>query len=288
MRISKKSSNFAAQNNMLMKVRNILMVLCAVVMVSCQDNTPECKYHRVTRSLSTKTDSQKHWQFDSVARQFYCHFDIPELTSYAYTYGEWSLSQIEKLDDGRTYQVLLPRSDFNTDIITEPTVVYYTQHIDYRVGIGYADIQVTNSDYLYSPEKPETMYFRLQAGDSIRDLTVVHEDWNFDEQTRQYYYHFNLQDVLTAEVYDYGFWTLHREYNKGTANAYQVALPLSSFLTDTLTEDAEVYYQSYLDYRVGIGCIEVQLTNSDHLYFQDTLGHYILPNEMNFRLQLTY
>ncbi len=262
-----------------------LLVVVTAVMTACTDSV-ESNYHRKTVELSTRKDS-RGWEFDSIARQFYCHFEVSALTRAVYSYGNWSLSQEENKNGKYPYQVLLPRNAFYTDTITEPTVVYYTQHIDYRVGIGYLEIQLTNSDYLYAQENPESMYFRLQTNNDVLDLTIAHEDWKWDEQTRQFYYRFDLSEI-TADVYDYGFWTIHREYNKGTTDAYQAALPLSAYMTDTLMENELIHYQAYMDYRVGVGYIEVQITNSDHLYLTDTLGKYILPDDMNFRLQLIY
>ena len=54
-----------------------------------------------------------------------------------------------------------------TDTLTSGEVAYYTQHIDYRLGEGYVEVQLTNSDYMYVYDKgkivnPEDMFFRLQ------------------------------------------------------------------------------------------------------------------------------
>ena len=57
-------------------------------------------------------------------------------------------------------------SMFLSEIVPVESVVYYTQHIDSRVGVGYLDVQLTNSDYLYDAAEgkilnPENMLFRL-------------------------------------------------------------------------------------------------------------------------------
>ena len=45
------------------------------------------------------------------------------------------------------------------------TPYYYSQALDYVVGLGYLDIQLTNSDYYYDstgkPVLPQTIYFRM-------------------------------------------------------------------------------------------------------------------------------
>ena len=118
------------------------------------------------------------------------------------------------------------------------------------------------------------------------DLTVLHKDWSFDDKARQFYCHFDLPEI-TTQLYNYGNWTVSREYNKGDKNAYQVALPMSCFMTDTLSNGSVAYYTQYIDYRLGVGYIEVQLTNSDYLYVYQG-GKPVAPEDMDFRLQLMY
>lgn len=118
------------------------------------------------------------------------------------------------------------------------------------------------------------------------DLTVMQPDWNFDDETRQYYFHFDVPEI-TWDIYDYGNWTICREFNYGTANAYQVALPMSVYMSeqviDTIANDTSmVYYTQHIDYRLGCGYVEIQLTNSDYLYSAEN------PEDMHFRLQLIY
>ena len=119
------------------------------------------------------------------------------------------------------------------------------------------------------------------------DLTVVSADWQFDDDALQFYYHFDVPEI-TRSVYDYGNWTICREFNKGNKNAYQVALPMSCFMTDTLTSGEVAYYTQHIDYRLSEGYVEVQLTNSDYAYFKDEKGRLIPPEDMFFRLQLIY
>ena len=124
------------------------------------------------------------------------------------------------------------------------------------------------------------------------DLTVLYEDWVFDEETLQFYYHFNVPEI-DEKVYNYGNWTIGREYNKGTDNAYQVALPMSEFGHDTLPNQSVVYFTRHIDYRVGYGYVEIQVTDSDFPYPIDpATGKHITkdftPEDMFFRMQLIY
>jgi hypothetical protein len=118
------------------------------------------------------------------------------------------------------------------------------------------------------------------------DLTVLHADWQFDDKAQQFYYSFSVPEI-TSKVYNYGNWTICREFNKRTRDAYQVALPMSMFMTDTISQDNVVYYTQYVDYRLGEGYVDIQLTNSDYLYIYDQ-GKIVNPEDMFFRLQLIY
>ncbi len=265
-----------------------LFALASIGLTSCITGTTveECKCKKETFDLSTR-NSEKGWEFDPIARQYFCHFDVSAISASIYNFGNWNMSREFGKGFPGAYQVQLPMSQFKADTLTEPTVVYYTQYIDYRVGVGYVDIQLTNSDYLYSKENPETMYFRLQANTTVLDLTLAQADWKFDENTNQFYYHFEVPEI-TSSIYNAGQWSICREYNKGTVDAYQVALPTSCFMTDTLYNNPVVNYTEHIDYRVGIGYVEIQLTNSDHVYLQDLSGKYIKPDDMDFRFQIVH
>lgn len=119
------------------------------------------------------------------------------------------------------------------------------------------------------------------------DLPVAWNEWKFDDVNLQFYTHFNI-DAITADVYNYGNYSLHREYNSGKKNAYQVALPQSVFMVDSLGNGEVAYYTQHIDYRVGIGYVEIQVTNSDYFYPTDGQGNLYAPDDMNFRLELIY
>lgn len=119
------------------------------------------------------------------------------------------------------------------------------------------------------------------------DLFIANDDWEFDYETQQFFFHFDIPEI-TSKIYDNGNWSICREFLKGTKNAYQVALPMSMFMTDTLTDKSVVYYTQYVDYRISVGYVEIQLTNSDYMYTTDKKGDLVPPDEMYFRLQIMY
>ena len=141
-----------------------IVALLAICLTSCKEEAPECAYHSDTLDL---TVLHEDWQFDDGTMQFYYHFDVPEITAQVYNYGNWTICREYNAGGQNAYQVALPQSIYMAENVVDPvtrdtSVVYYTQHIDYRLGIGFVEIQLTNSDYFYSPEKPEDMSFRLQ------------------------------------------------------------------------------------------------------------------------------
>ncbi len=267
-----------------MKSKLILLIaVCGLMLVSCQDNTPECYYHKKTVDLQANPNE---WAFDTVAKQFFCRFDMPEVTSYVYHYGEWSVNREFNHKKAGAYQVALPMNIFMTETTQEERIDFYTQYIDYRLGIGYVDIQLTNSDRLYAPQNPEGMHFRLQANDETIDLTVNQANWNFDETLRQYYCRIEVPQI-TSDIYNYGQFTICREFEYGTADAYQVPLPMSLFLSDTIPVNTPIHYTQGIDYRMGVGYMDIQVTNSDYLYdYKD--GKIVPPDTMNFRVVVTY
>ena len=117
------------------------------------------------------------------------------------------------------------------------------------------------------------------------DLVVTQDKWTFDEGVNQYYCHFNVPE-LTKDVCDYGEISVSHEYNSGTKNAYQVALPETSYkqvyIEDTDSTTVPYYYQQHIDYAFGEGFVEVFCIISDFYYDDFT------PEGMLFRLQLTY
>jgi hypothetical protein len=148
-----------------MKKVSFLFVFAALLLVfsGCESKQEPCQFHKKTIDLVV---NQKDWAFDNDTHQFYCHFDIEELTANVYNYGEVSVSREYNSGTKDAYQVALPMSLYMVEEVDDgqggTSYIYYTQHIDYRVGIGYVEVQLTNSDYAYADEKPESMIFRLQ------------------------------------------------------------------------------------------------------------------------------
>lgn len=144
-----------------------LLAVIAFVQTGCvfhgNTPTPDCLYHAKTIYLEVK---QNEWQYDAENQQFYTHFDVPEITANIYNYGNYSLHREYNTGTADVYQVALPQSLYLWEEVTNAdsttTIVYYQQLVDYRIGPGYVEIQVTNSDYFYGDYTPDAMLFHLQ------------------------------------------------------------------------------------------------------------------------------
>jgi len=118
------------------------------------------------------------------------------------------------------------------------------------------------------------------------ELPVASKDWIYDGDARRFYCHFKRSEI-TSTVYNRGQWTICREYNSGRSDAYQVALPESVFKVEE-TSAGNIYYTQHIDYAVGLGWVEITLTNSDYGYDQDGHGYLINPEGMVFLMQIHY
>ena len=122
-------------------------------------------------------------------------------------------------------------------------------------------------------------------------LEVPQSDWKYDSDIMQFYVRFSVPEI-TASIFNYGNYSIHREYNTGTADVCQVGLPQTIFVLLPVENPdgtpGEYYYQQLVDYKIGVGYVEIQVTNSDFLYEEDKLGYLVNPESMMFHLQLTY
>ncbi len=154
------------------------IIICVMAIVglwlpSCTYNTytepnasggSDCKFHAFTRDLKA---SASNWVFDSEANMYYAHFDIPDITNEVYKYGIITISREYKSGTDNAYLVSLPETSYqsvdldNGDQTTSP--YYFSQHIDYAVGVGFVEIFITISDFYYDDFTPEAMQFRLQV-----------------------------------------------------------------------------------------------------------------------------
>ena len=139
-----------------------LMALIGIAMTSCQGNEP-CKFNKQTVDLSVK---QSQWEFDDSANMFYCHFDVPAITANVYDYGEFSIHREYYSGTQKAYQVALPETTYKYEDIDNGdgtySTVYYQQHLDYAIGVGFVEVFCTISDFYYEGFTPEAMLFRLQ------------------------------------------------------------------------------------------------------------------------------
>ena len=138
-----------------------LLAFMGMVLTGCQNNEPQLR--KMTIDLEV---FQKNWTFDQQGNRYYCQFEVPELTSTIYNYGEVSLNREYNTGTKDAYQVALPETTYKSEQLTDSVGnlvdYYYQQHVDYIYGIGFVEVDLTISDFIYGDFQPEDMLFRLQ------------------------------------------------------------------------------------------------------------------------------
>ena len=137
-----------------------LVALMGLGMTGCTINSssePSERMHKQTIDLNVKANS---WIWDAGANMYYCHFDLPELTSDIYNYAEVSINREYNTGSSKAYQVALPETTYLTEKVNNQDY-FYQQHIDYAYGVGFVEIFLTFSDYVYD-QQPDPMIFRMQ------------------------------------------------------------------------------------------------------------------------------
>lgn len=137
-----------------------LVAMMGLGMTGCtinSSNEPSERMHKQTIDLNVKASS---WIWDAGANMYYCHFDLPELTGDIYNYAEVSINREYNTGSSKAYQVALPETTYLTEKVNNQDY-FYQQHIDYAYGVGFVEIFLTFSDYVYD-QQPDPMVFRMQ------------------------------------------------------------------------------------------------------------------------------
>lgn len=139
---------------------SLLAVMFSLAGCTYYDNSEPCRFHKQTVKLVV---NEREWAYDESVNQFYCHFNVPEITESVYDYGEISVSREYNAGTKNAYQVALPETTYKKEDLGNDQYAYYAQHVDYVIGIGYVEVFYTISDFFYPDgEGPEAMDFRLQ------------------------------------------------------------------------------------------------------------------------------
>ena len=137
------------------------LALATACMNSCKVSDCKCPEHHVQTETIDLHVKKSAWNFDNSLQAFYCRFDVEELTTKVYNYGEVSINHEYNSGTPDAYQVALPETLYKETVIGEQPY-YFSEHIDYAYGVGFVEVMVTISDFYYEDFTPEEMYFRLQ------------------------------------------------------------------------------------------------------------------------------
>lgn len=107
----------------------------------------------------------------------------------------------------------------------------------------------------------------------VINFNVSASDWQESPDGTYLFAHISVPE-LTKDVYSYGAVSCFAEFYPGTSDAYQLALPATTYLN--YEEDGQILlYQEKIDFIYGIGWVEVDLQYNDYFMppVEDTPGH---------------
>lgn len=138
-----------------------VMAVVAFGMSGCYVNAPEgSAFHKVNVDFRVPTNA---WAFDQENGWYSYYYPTNVITAGIYDYGTWTMSHEYNPNTKDAYLIQLPEFKFLDDVDGDGNVIYYSQRIDYEVGVGYVRVYVTNSDYAYETGwTPEEMCFHMQ------------------------------------------------------------------------------------------------------------------------------
>ena len=117
----------------------------------------------------------------------------------------------------------------------------------------------------------------------VIDLDATADSWVLntrDDGTQFISASFDIP-ALTSTVYNYGAVCCYAEFNGGTKNAYQLALPATNY-NNFVSEGQTIHYSEKIDFIYGIGWVEVDIEYSDQAIYDDAFKDYL------FRLSLQW
>ena len=139
-----------------------LVALLSLVLTGCEKkNEPcQCTQEHLTKATVDFRVPKNVWTYDQDNAWFSAVYETEKLTEYVYDYGTWTVSHEYNPGTEDAFLIQLPELRF---LLDEASGAYYTQRIDYEVGVGYVRVYVTNSDYTYYENwQPDEMYFHMQ------------------------------------------------------------------------------------------------------------------------------
>lgn len=110
----------------------------------------------------------------------------------------------------------------------------------------------------------------------VYDLNATATSWELNERqdgTQFISATFNIAE-LTATVYNYGAVSCYAEFNGGTKDAYQLALPATNY-NNYESAGQTFYYSEKIDFIYGIGWVEVDIEYSDQAIYEDAYKDYL-------------
>ena len=162
--MSKKSSNFAAQNcfetksGIMKKYLFIsLMALVTMVFTGCE-KSEQCRYQKMTVDIPV---ASADWAYDDQTRQLFVTVPVKSLTEEAYRYGNISMYHVYHKGKSTEFMTALPETVYKETTV-EGSPYLYQEHFEWTFAPGFVEIVLTISDFYYDDYHPEDTDFKLQ------------------------------------------------------------------------------------------------------------------------------
>lgn len=147
--------------------KSFFMLAILLMMTGCyQTNSPVLK----TISVRVKANEWRYTHTQGTPSEqynnnyFYAGFDVPEITTRAFDYGEVKAYLVkDRLSTDYARKHLLPYVMHKEELV-DGQWIYYTETVDFTYGIGWVELNFRASDFAYEDNMditPPTMEFDI-------------------------------------------------------------------------------------------------------------------------------
>lgn len=108
---------------------------------------------------------RESWQYSQIDdnNYFFATVKMPEITEPVFDNGLFKMYRVFDYDSADATQIEMPYVRHNEEFVEDNQKVFYTETVDYEIGIGNITIYYTESDFNYEIDEtfiPEQMQFR--------------------------------------------------------------------------------------------------------------------------------
>ena len=143
-----------------------MMAAVSMVFAGCEKNEPckcqpqvPCSFHKTTVDIPVAAGE---WTFDTNTREYFVHVPVEALTQDVYDFGDVTIFHEYHPGTQSAFQVVLPETTYEETVDSNNNPYFYQIHYNYAIGVGFVEIMITISDYIYGDFTPVDEMFRMQ------------------------------------------------------------------------------------------------------------------------------